>query len=70
MTMQEFETVYTLGKYYQAEMAHGGNALKLKVEIKQLRENLKSWAKDRKNFNAVIFQREFAKAFSEGCHAC
>ena len=70
MTMQEFQTVYTLGKYYQAEMAHGGNAEKLKGEIKHLRDNLKTWARSRKNFNVIVFNRDFLKAFSAGCHAC
>ena len=70
MTMQEFKTVYTLGKYYQEEITHGGNAMKLKVEIKELRDNLKNWAKSRKGFNAVTFQRDFVKAFSAGCRAC
>ena len=70
MTMQEFETVFTLGKYYQAEVTKGGNVQKMKAELKHLRDNLKSWAKSRKNFNAIIFNRDFVKAFSAGCHAC
>ena len=68
MTITEFYQVYALGKYFQAAAMSGGNVQKMKVEIKHLRENMAQWARTRKNFNVLVFNRDFIKAFSEGCH--